>query len=92
VVSPDHLIRVARGRSSRGALDQLLSDLRPGVTEVVLRPAIDTAELRAVAPDWPARVADHDVAMTADSLRVLASRAGVQLIGYRVLRDLQRRR
>jgi hypothetical protein len=30
--------------------------------------------------------------MTADSLRVLAGRAGVQLIGYRVLRDLQRRR
>ena len=41
------------------------------MTEVVLRPALDTAELRAVAPDWPARVADHDLAMTADSLRVL---------------------
>jgi hypothetical protein len=69
----------------------LLSELRPGVTEVVLRPAMDTAELRAVAPDWPARVADHDLAMTADSLRVLAARSGVQLVGYRALRDLQRR-
>ena len=49
------------------------------------------AELRAVAPDWPARVADHDLAMTADSLRVLTARAGVHLIGYRELRDLQRR-
>jgi chitin disaccharide deacetylase len=91
VVSPDHLIRVSRRRSTRSALDQLLSDIRPGVTEVVLRPAIDTPELRAVAPDWPARVADHDLAMTADSLRGLASRAGVRLIGYRALRDLQRR-
>jgi hypothetical protein len=58
---------------------------------VVLRPATDTPELRAVAPDWPARVADHDLSMTADSLRVLTARAGVHLIGYRELRDLQRR-
>jgi hypothetical protein len=92
VVSPDYLVRVGRSHSSRAALDQLLADLRPGVTEVVLRPAFDTAELRAVAPDWPARVADHDLAMTADSLRVLARQTGVHLIGYRRLRDLQRRR
>jgi hypothetical protein len=91
VISPDYLVRVNRSKSSRAALDQLLSDLQPGVTEVVLRPAIDTAELRAAAPDWPARVADHDLSMTADSLRVLANRAGVELIGYRALRDLQRR-
>jgi predicted glycoside hydrolase/deacetylase ChbG (UPF0249 family) len=91
VVSPDYLVRVLAGRSVKGALDQLLTDLKPGVTEVVLRPAHDTAELRAVMPDWAARVADHDLAMSGDSLRVLTSRAGVHLIGYRALRDLQRR-
>jgi predicted glycoside hydrolase/deacetylase ChbG (UPF0249 family) len=92
VISPDYLIRATGGRSTRAALDQLLSSLRPGVTEVVLRPAIDTAELRAVLPDWAARVADHDLAMTSDSLRVLTSRPGVHLLGYRALRDLQRRK
>jgi len=91
VISPDHLIRVPRSRRVRGALDHLLSDLEPGVTEVVLRPAADTAELRAIAPDWAARVGDHDVAMAADSLKALVSRPGVHLIGYRQLRDLQRR-
>ena len=90
VLSPDHLIRVSGGRSTATALDQLLSSLKPGVTEVVLRPAIDTAELRAIDPDWAARVADHDLAMTSDSLRVLTARAGVHLIRYRQLRDLQR--
>jgi hypothetical protein len=90
VLSPDHLIRVSGGRSTARALDQLLSGLQPGVTEVVLRPAIDTAELRAIDPDWAARVADHDQAMTSDSLRVLTARAGVHLIRYRQLRDLQR--
>jgi predicted glycoside hydrolase/deacetylase ChbG (UPF0249 family) len=92
VVSPDYLVRVNPGRSLRGSLDQLLTDLKPGVTEVVLRPAHDTAELRAVMPDWAARVADHDLAMSGDSLRVLMARSGVDLIGYRALRDLQRAR
>jgi predicted glycoside hydrolase/deacetylase ChbG (UPF0249 family) len=90
VVSPDYLIRVNPGRSVRGALDQLLTGLKPGVTEVVLRPAKDTAEIRAVMPDWASRVGDHDLAMTGDSLRVLMARSGVHLIGYRALRDLQR--
>jgi hypothetical protein len=62
------------------------------VTEVVLRPAIDTAELRAVVPDWPARVDDHDLAVTVSGLRALAARAGVKVIGYRELRDLQQGR
>jgi predicted glycoside hydrolase/deacetylase ChbG (UPF0249 family) len=91
VISPDHLIRVTGARSTTAALEHLLSSLQPGVTEVVLRPAVDTAELRAIDPNWAARVADHDLAMTSDSLRVLSARAGVQLIRYGQLRDLQRR-
>lgn len=91
ILSPDHLVRVPRTHSTRRALDRLLSDLAPGVTEVVLRPAVDTAELRAVAPDWPARVDDHDLALDATSLRELLDRAGVTRISYRTLRDLQRR-
>ena len=91
VISPDHLIRVGGPRSTAAAMDQLLSDLRPGVTEVVLRPAADSTELRAALPDWAARVADLDLAMTSDSLQVLESRRNVHVIGYRQLRDLQRR-
>jgi predicted glycoside hydrolase/deacetylase ChbG (UPF0249 family) len=91
VVSPDYLLRVLPSRSARTALDQLLTGLRPGVTEVVLRPARDTEELRAVVPDWAARVGDHDLAMAADSLKALAARTGVHFIGYRELRSLQRR-
>jgi predicted glycoside hydrolase/deacetylase ChbG (UPF0249 family) len=90
VLSPDHLVRVHRGQSGRNALEQLLADLPHGVTEVVLRPAQDSAELRAVITDWPARVEDHDLTTQAGSLRALVARAGVTLIGYRQLRDLQR--
>jgi hypothetical protein len=90
VLSPDDVIRAPRNRSARGKLEELLSGLRPGVTEVVLRPASDAAELRSVAPDWAARVEDGDLAAHGDSLRAMSRRQGVVLAGYRVLRDLQR--
>ena len=89
VCSPDHLVR-SHVRSGRVALDRLLAEIAPGVTEVVLRPAKDTGELRALAPDWPLRVDDYDVVTAGHSLKALAGRAGVTLIGYRALRDLQR--
>ncbi|HTW06019.1 MAG TPA: ChbG/HpnK family deacetylase [Acidimicrobiales bacterium] len=92
VVSPDHLVRPGRGHSARVAVDKLLNDMPPGVTELVLRPARDSEELRAVAPDWPARVEDHDIATTSRHLHALAGRAGVTLIPYRALRDVQRAR
>jgi predicted glycoside hydrolase/deacetylase ChbG (UPF0249 family) len=90
VLSPDQVLRVSRTDSARRVLDRLLGELRPGVTEVVLRPAVDDASLRAVTPDWPARVDDLDLALDGASLRSLARRVGVTLVGYRALRDLQR--
>jgi len=65
-------------------------DLRPGVTEVLVHPAIDTPELRACTPDWAHRVDDHDLVTRDRSLRTMLERAGVQLVGYRALRDAQR--
>ncbi len=88
--SPDHLVR-APAVGSRRAIERALSDLSPGVTELVVHPAIDTAELRAVAPDdWAGRVDDHDLVTDRFTLRSVAQRAGATLIGYRALRDLQR--
>jgi chitin disaccharide deacetylase len=90
IIIPDHLIRV-NGRAARPALERLLSDLPPGLTEVAVHPAIDTGELRSLAPDWPARVDDHDLVTGGQSLRALVARAGVTLVDYRALRQLQRR-
>jgi hypothetical protein len=79
-------------RSSAEAVEKLLTELQPGVTEIVLRPAVDGPELRAVAPDWAERVADHELAMAAaEALRTLTRREDVHEIGYRDLRELQRR-
>jgi predicted glycoside hydrolase/deacetylase ChbG (UPF0249 family) len=89
VLFPDHFVLV-RGSGTRKVLERVLFDLRPGVTEVYAHPAVDTPELRAFAPDWPARDDDHEVLTRDHAIRSLAERAGAILIGYRELRDLQR--
>ena len=89
VLFPDHFLYV-RGPGSRSVIERALSDLRPGVTEVYLHPAVDTPELRALAPNWASRVDDHEVLTQDRHLRSMADRVGVTLVGYRELRDLQR--
>ena len=90
VVFPDRVVPLAR-TGSRAAFERALHALEPGVTELVAHPAVDTPELRAAAPDWAHRVDDHDALVTDQELRRLIERAGVELIGYRQLRELQRR-
>ncbi|MBA3653718.1 MAG: ChbG/HpnK family deacetylase [Actinobacteria bacterium] len=90
VLFPDHFLHV-RGHGTRHVLERALFDLRPGVTEIYGHPAVDTPELRALAPDWPARVADHDLFVRDHAIRAMAERAGVVFIGYREMRDLMRR-
>ena len=88
---PDHLVEY-RDVGGRRAIERVITDLRPGVTEVLVHPAVDTPELRAFCPDWPGRVDDHDLVTRDSTLRAMLDRAGVQLIGYEPLRELQRAR
>jgi predicted glycoside hydrolase/deacetylase ChbG (UPF0249 family) len=89
IVSPDHLV-VNRGEPARATFERLVGELRPGVTELFVHPAVDTPELRAATPDWAARVDDHALVTAADGLRAALDAAGAKRIGYRALRDLQR--
>lgn len=89
VLFPDHFV-YANGIGSRRVLERALFDLRPGVTEVYVHPAVDTPELRAIHDEhWAGRIDDLDLVTSID-LRSFLDRAGVTLIGYRELRDAQR--
>ncbi len=89
VVFPDQFVYV-QGVGSRASLQETLFDLRPGVTEIYVHPAVDSPELRAGFPDWHARVDDHDLVTTDAGIRTMIERSGAQLVGFRELRDLQR--
>jgi hypothetical protein len=88
VVFPDHFVYTNVG--SRRTIERALFDLRPGVTEMYLHPALDTDELRASHPDWAQRVEDHMLLTHDPAFADLVERGGATLIGYRELRELQR--
>lgn len=64
----------------------LLGGLRPGFTHFLVHPAQDTPELRANIVGWETRVADYEIFAEGGLHRSLAA-DGVQLVGYRALRD-----
>jgi predicted glycoside hydrolase/deacetylase ChbG (UPF0249 family) len=90
IVFPDHFVNCPVG--ARRRIERTLFELRPGVTEVFLHPAVDTDELRSSHPDWSARVEDHAFLTNDPSVPALVERTGATLIGFRELRDLQRSR
>jgi predicted glycoside hydrolase/deacetylase ChbG (UPF0249 family) len=89
VLTPDHVVHVA-GPGSRRAIERALFELAPGVTELHVQPAVDTPELRALAPDWAGRADDLEYVTRDNGLRTLLERSGATLVGYRELRQLQR--
>jgi predicted glycoside hydrolase/deacetylase ChbG (UPF0249 family) len=88
VVFTDHFVYTPVG--DRSIIERVLTDLRPGVTEVYFHPAIDTDELRSSHPDWAGRVSDHATICTDPGFRDLVERSGATLIGFRELREVQR--
>jgi len=54
-----------------------------------LHPSIDTAELRAIAPDWESRVANYNTFMS-DELKEFIASEDIKPIGYRQIRNAMR--
>lgn len=68
----------------------LLGHLPQGITHFILHPAVDTAELRSIAPDWESRVANYNTFIS-DELKKFLEREDIKLIGYRQIRDAMRK-
>ena len=91
VVTPDHLVFYGPP-----AVDQtesywtnLLHTLKPGVTEILCHPAIARDELKSCARDAMQREADFRY-FTSDKTRKLIKDEGVEMVGFRKLRELMR--
>ncbi|CAB4775417.1 unannotated protein [freshwater metagenome] len=68
----------------------MLSNMRPGVTEIYFHPAVETEELRASHPDWSGRVRDHEALCSNDAFSRLVDDSGATLIEFKKLRVVQR--
>jgi chitin disaccharide deacetylase len=86
-----HVLPLNQPSDRIGEMRRLLANVQPGtLTNILIHPAVDTPELRAIAPDWACRVADSDL-FTSEALREAVTESGVQVIGFRALRDALRR-
>jgi len=86
VISPDQSVRL-RGPDRRTAFVNLIEAMPEGVTELSIQPAIDTPEVQALTADAHDRIGDFDLLTDAAEI---AQKAGVQLVSWAALRNLQR--
>lgn len=88
ILSPDETVHLA-GEDRRAAFADLLTNLAPGVTELVMQPAVDTPELRALLGETEHRISDHEILTDPASAQLVAD-AGVSLISWSAIRNAQR--
>ena len=88
ILFPDHFDHDWRAGSSERVYETI-ANLQPGVTEIHVQPAIDTAEVRSVSDAADGWIADLALA-TSDDLRDRLADSGAVMIGYRDLRTAMR--
>jgi predicted glycoside hydrolase/deacetylase ChbG (UPF0249 family) len=80
-------------RPDEDAFDRVrrqIAKLPAGLTQLIFHPAADGVELRAIAPDHRARIADFEV-LRSGKLFDWMREEGVEPVSYRRLRDVLRR-
>lgn len=67
--------------SAKESYIQMLRHLPEGTTEIFTHPAVESDELKAIAPDWKVRVADYQFLKDPDFHRILKEEQ-ITLIGW----------
>lgn len=93
VVYPDYLIHGGRqkGEPVEAYWRRMLGGLKPGVTELYIHAALPGEEMQGVTDSWKDRAAEYELFTNDPSIRALLDRKDVKRIGFRPLRELQRR-
>lgn len=71
------------------AAEDTLAQAVPGLNLLIVHPAVDGQEIRTITPTWSARVADYQTFLRPE-LREYVRTSGLQIIGYRALREAMR--
>lgn len=93
ILCPDYLIHGGRkpGEPITDYWKRQLSDLKPGVTELYIHAAVAGEEIEKITNSWKERVTEHYLFTKDTEIRKILESQGVKFIGYRALRELQRK-
>ncbi len=94
IVFPDYFVYDELG-NEQGRVREFWMDvvrnLQPGVTELYIHASLPTDELKAITSSWSTRAEQFEVFTRSEEMKNLLAEQQVILIGYRPLRDLQRK-
>lgn len=93
-VYPDYLIHQQRkpGEAVDVYWKRMIAELTPGVTELYIHPAVAGEEMQHITNSWQERDTEYHLFTDDASVKALIAQRNIKLIGWRALRDLQRKR
>lgn len=93
ILFPDRLVIGERkeGETSKDYCLRILRNLSPGVTELFIHPALPTEEMQNIAGSWRERAEEYRLFRWDEDVRKVIEEEGIKLIGYRALREAQRK-
>ncbi|HSE97112.1 MAG TPA: ChbG/HpnK family deacetylase, partial [Blastocatellia bacterium] len=93
ILCPDYLIHGGRksGESITDYWHRMLKELRPGVTELYIHAALPGEEMKHITNSWQERATEYELFTKDPEIRRLLESQGVKRIGFRPIRDLQRK-
>jgi predicted glycoside hydrolase/deacetylase ChbG (UPF0249 family) len=92
-IYPDYLIHGDRkpGEAIRDYWKRSVSALKPGVTELYIHASVAGDEIKHITNSWEDRAAEYELFTRDAEIRRILDSQGVKRIGFRALRDLQRK-
>jgi chitin disaccharide deacetylase len=92
-VYPDYLVHGDRkkGESVRDYWKRELNSLRPGVTELYIHASVAGEEIKHITNSWEDRATEYEMFTRDPEVRRILESQAIKRIGYRALRDLQRK-
>ncbi len=94
IVSPDYFIydELKDEKADVKAFwRRIVKNLKPGVTELYIHAAVPTENMKAITGSWATRAAEFEVFTHDAEMKKIVAEAQIIPIGYRPLRELQRR-
>ncbi len=95
ILFPDHFIYEELKEEAKDVRKfwlQIVRQLKPGVTELYIHAGLPTDELKGITGSWQTRAQEFEVFTHDSEMRQLITERKIKLIGYRPLRDLQRKK
>jgi chitin disaccharide deacetylase len=94
ILFPDHFIYdelKEEGKGVKAFWLRVVKNLEPGITELYIHAALATDELKAITGSWRTRSEQFELFAHDEEMKQLVKEQNIILIGYRPLRDLQRK-